>query len=227
MRSPKNFRPINLLSCVGKTMEKLVNRRLISFLEEEHLLDYRQYAFRKGRGTGMYLGSLGETLAEARAESLHIDIAVLDLAKAYNTVWRDGVLKQLYDWGIRGNLGHFVANFLKDRQFKVAIGGTLSDSFSETNGVPQGSVLSVTLFLVAINSIFGCLPKGVRIFVYADDIVVVVSGPTPGRVRIKLQAAVSAIGRWAEQTGFRISPSKCNISHLCGLFTSPLVDQSL
>ncbi|XP_058817364.1 uncharacterized protein LOC131680668 [Topomyia yanbarensis] len=150
------------------------------------------------------------------AEGQHLDIAAIDLAKAYNTVWRNGVLEQLRDWRIQGSLGIYIQQFLTNRRFRVAIGGTFSNFFSEDNGVPQGSVLSVTLFLIAMNSIYRYLPKGIHIFVYADDILLVVTGLHPKRVRRKLQAAVNAIGRWAEQNGFNVSTSKSEITHLCG-----------
>ena len=220
-RRPSDFRPISLLSCVGKTMERMVNRRLITLLEEEGRLDDRQYAFRKGRGAGVYLGCLGEILDEARSNGHHVDIAALDIAKAYNTVWRDRTLRQLRQWGVVGNLEKFVNNFLTDRKFRVAVGGVLSDEFKEENGVPQGSVLSVTLFLVAMNSVFDKLPIGIYIFVYADDIVIVATGPTIARVRIKLQAAVNQIAQWAASVGFKIAAEKCVISHCCQMNHNP------
>ncbi|XP_058448705.1 uncharacterized protein LOC131428678 [Malaya genurostris] len=215
---PSNFRPISLMSCIAKTMERLVNRRLITILENDNLLDNRQFAFRKGLGSGIYLGCLGETLNEALSEGLHADLAILDIAKAYNTIWREGVLCQLLRWGIRGNLGRFIQEFISKRHFNVCIGGTKSRSFSEDNGVPQGSVLSVTWFLISMNSLFASLPKGVYVFVYADDIVLVATGKTAGRTRIKLQAAVNAVGRWAESVGFNISATKCSIAHCCNSF---------
>ncbi|XP_058811092.1 uncharacterized protein LOC131675989 [Topomyia yanbarensis] len=195
-------------------MERLVNRRLVTYLEEGNFLDLWQFAFRKGLGSGIHLGSFAEVVGQALEENKHTDIAILDLAKAYNTVWREGVLRQLHQWGIRGNMGRFVQEFLRNRTFRVCIGGNKSDTFREANGVPQGSVLAVTLFLVSMNTLFDALPKGVFIFLYADDIILVAIGKTKARTRIKLQAAVNAVGRWAEGTGFNIAP-ECAIAHCC------------
>ncbi|XP_058817337.1 uncharacterized protein LOC131680640 [Topomyia yanbarensis] len=217
-RAPSDFRPISLLSCTAKTLERMVNRRLTTWLEDEKLLDPRQFAFRKGFGTGAHLGSLGEVLDRARSEGIHADIAILDIAKAYNTVWREGVLQQLQRWGVQGNLGVFIQNFLTNRRFRVCIGGTLSDEFREANGVPQGSILAVTLFLVRMNSLFTALPGGVYVFVYADDIILVALGKTIPRTRISLQAAVNAVGRWALATGFNIAATKCAITHCCSTY---------
>ncbi|XP_058828321.1 uncharacterized protein LOC131688172 [Topomyia yanbarensis] len=214
-RTPNDFRPISLLPCTGKVMERMVNRRLITLLESEDRLDRRQFAYRKGLGTGVYLGSFREIVGQAVADGMHTDIAVLDLEKAYNTVWRHGVLRQLQQWGIRGNLGQFLQRYLLNRRFRVGIGGSQSDVFCEENGVPQGSVLAVTLFLVSIQSVFAHLPKGIFIFIYADDIILVVVGESRNRNKIKLQAAVNAIGKWASSVGFRISTSKCVTAHCC------------
>ncbi|XP_058826787.1 uncharacterized protein LOC131686810 [Topomyia yanbarensis] len=196
----------------------MVNRRLLTLLEEQDLLDRRQFAFRKGLGTSVHLGCLGEILSDAIANDLHADIAILDLAKAYNTVWREGVLRQLHQWGIRGNLGCFIKQYLSDRSFRVGIGGNQSDLFWEANGVPQGSALAVTLFLVSMNSLFATLPKGIFVFIYADDVILVAIGKTTGRTRLKLQAAVNAVGRWANSVGFSISAPKCAISHCCNSY---------
>ena len=76
-----------------------------------------------------------------------------DLEKAYDTTWRFGILKQLHKMGIRGRMVKFIHSFLSDRFVKVRVGNTLSQPFMQEEGVLQGSVLSVTLFSVAINNI--------------------------------------------------------------------------
>ncbi|XP_055632835.1 uncharacterized protein LOC129773263 [Toxorhynchites rutilus septentrionalis] len=196
-------------------MERMVNRRLMQFLEDGKYLDNRQFAFRQGFGTSGYLGSLSETIWRAVDSGHHIDIGILDIAKAYNSVWREGVLRQLLDWGVKGRLGVFLQDYLANRKFRVGIGGCQSDEFVEVNGVPQGSALAVTLFLVSVNSMFQCLPRDVYAFMYADDIVIVVSGRRVRPVRRKIQTAVNAIGRWAESVGFSIAAEKCSITHCC------------
>ncbi|XP_058816671.1 uncharacterized protein LOC131679945 [Topomyia yanbarensis] len=214
-RTPDDFRPISLLPCFAKTMERMVNRRLVDLLEERKLLDHRQFAFRRGAGTGLHLASFGEVVRQSVNDGLHADIAILDVAKAYNTVWRHGVLQQLANWGITGQMGRFLSDYLSDRTFRVGIGGAQSNAFPEANGVPQGSVLAVTLFLVAMNSLFANLPAGIYVFVYADDIVLVSIGRTIGRTRRKLQAAISAVSRWAVSVGFNMAPAKSVITHCC------------
>ena len=87
-------------------------------------------------------------------------------------------------------------NFLSDRTFRVRVGGYLSQEQPLENGVPQGSVLSVTLFLIAMQPIFRVVPIGVDILLYADDILLVTRRKKEVGVHRKLQAAVTAVTKW-------------------------------
>ncbi|XP_058840352.1 uncharacterized protein LOC131695832 [Topomyia yanbarensis] len=142
-RTPDDFGRISLLYCFAKTIERMVNRQLIELQEEQKLLDPRHYAFRRGAGTGAYLTSFGD---QSVTYDLNADIAILDVAKAYNTVWRHGVVQQLANCGITGHMDRFLHDYLSNRAFRVGIGGAQSVAYPEANGVPQGSVLAVTLF---------------------------------------------------------------------------------
>lgn len=104
---------------------------------------------------------------------------------------------------------------MTNRTFQVIIGNHRSKTVSEETGVPQGSVIAVTLFLVAMDGVFSVLPKGIFIFVYADDILLVSTGKYPKVVLKKLQAAVNAVVKWTDMTGFDISPEKCVRMHIC------------
>jgi hypothetical protein len=141
------FRPISLTSCLAKVFERIINRRLITELECNGRLDKRQHAFRAGRGIDTYFAELDQSLPSIDEHCL---IASLDLSKAYDTTWRHGILSTLSSWRIRGRMMNILQSFLSNRTFQVSIGGKTSREFQLENGVPQGSVLSVTLFLIAI-----------------------------------------------------------------------------
>ena len=80
-----------------------------------------------------------------------------DLEKAYDTTWKHGILLDLYKTGLRGRLPMSICDFLYDRNFKVRFGNIYSDPYPQEAGVPQGSILSVTLFSLKINGIVSCL----------------------------------------------------------------------
>ena len=75
-------------------------------------------------------------------------------------------MKDLYDAGLRGHLPLLIQNFLSDRSFRVRVGNTYSNVYSQEMFVPQGSILSVTLFSIKINSIVKRLPFGMQCSLY-------------------------------------------------------------
>ena len=81
-------------------------------------------------------------------------------------------MKDLFDAGLRGRLPLFIQGFLQNRQFQVRLGSHMSDSFDQEMGVPQGSILSVILFALKINSIVKNLSPGVECSLYVDDFVI-------------------------------------------------------
>lgn len=212
---PANLRPITLVSCVGKTLERMVNRRLIQLLEDLGVFGSRQHGFRSGHGVETYLADLEEELEAAIQKGQHTELVLLDLAKAYDTAWRAPIVTSLAKWGIGGNMGRYIENFLNDRTFRVVIGNTLSTTQTLENGVPQGTVIAVTAFLIRMTEVEAFVPAGVEIKLYADDILLSATGCKAGVVRDKLQKAVEAVEAWAILYGFRLSAPKSELLHIC------------
>ena len=150
-------------------MERRINRRLVWSVESHNLLTNVQCRFRSRRSTVDHLGRFETFCREAFIHNQHLVSVFFDLEKAYDTTWKYGIMKDLHGFGLRGHLPIFIAHFLKDMSFKVRVGSTFSDSHLQEMGVPQGSILSVTLFSVKINSITQCLKPGVDCSLYVDD----------------------------------------------------------
>lgn len=113
--------------------------------------------------------------------TLHVDMVSLDSVKAFSRIWTPLVLRELPECGSIGNMFAFVNKNGSGRTVQVLLGSNASDEFLEETDAPQVSVLAVTLFLVAMDGVFGVLFANVYLFVYADAILFVLVGGTPGR----------------------------------------------
>lgn len=212
-----NSRPIALENCDEKLMEKVVNNRLVWYLEEHNLISPNQSGFRKGKSTMHNLTIFENDIRESFKNNRHLDAVFFDLRKAYDKLWRYSILKQLSLWNIGGKVFNFIKDFLYNRTFRVLVGNVESDEFPLENGVPQGSVLSVTLFLIGINGMADIIAahKNVKFLMYADDILIYRSGTNSTGNQTALQKCINGINKHAKANGFQFSVEKTKGIHFC------------
>jgi ribonuclease HI len=206
--SVDSYRPISLTSCLGKVLEKMVNRRLVFILEKGRLLPEQQFGFRKGKSTADVLNILQSKISESFLKKEHLALVSLDLSKAYDTCWRYGIIRWLKEHQIDGRLLQYIVGFLQNRSMKTMVGSQESEEVVLENGVPQGAVLSVTLFLIAISDICKSKQPNVEMIGYADDWYVFTSQKHIKDAEPIIQRALDNIERWTQKTGFRISVEK-------------------
>ena len=163
----KNYRPVSLLSVVSKVFEELVNNRIVDHLEKCGLFSDFQYGFRSSRSTTDLLTVVSDRIARALNRSGATQAAALDISKAFDRVWHAGLLHKLKSYGISGQIFGLISSFLSNRRLRVVLDGKSSQEYPINAGVPQGSILGPTLFLLYIND----LPDDVicNIAIYADD----------------------------------------------------------
>ena len=153
---------------VSKVFEKLVNNRIVDHLEKCGLFSDFQYGFRSSRSTADLLTVVSDRIARAFNRSGATRAVALDISKAFDRVWHAGLLlHKLKSYGILDQIFGLISSFLSNRRLRVVLDGKSSQEYPVNAGVPQGSILGPTLFLLYIND----LPDDVicNIAIYADD----------------------------------------------------------
>jgi hypothetical protein len=217
---PSSFRPISLTCNMCKVLERMVKRRLLWRLESNNLLSKAQNGFRKHRSTLDNIVNLESTIRKAFAQNHKVLCVFFYLEKAFDMTWRHSILKSLNKWGIQGHMFYFIRNFLTDRGFRVQANGVLSKQRELQNGCPQGSVLSPSLILIALNDIGQHISYPLCHVIYADDLIIYTTGKHIDLLEREVQNGIDRLESWSYQTGYRFSNDKTK----CILFSKRRVN---
>jgi hypothetical protein len=162
-----NYRPIALLSCVGKVQERVVYIHLYRYLKINKLLTWKNSGFKELDSAMNQLLFITDKIHKALEEGREICLVFLDVSKAFDRVWHAGLLHKLRCLGIEDKLFEWLCDYLDNRKIRAVVNGQNSDWADTTAGVPQGSILGPLLFLVFINDITLNIESDIHLF--ADD----------------------------------------------------------
>ena len=204
-----SYRPISLLSCTSKLMERMIASRLDWILESHNLISSTQCGFRKQRSTYDQLTLIDHEIKMSLQNNGICIAAFIDLTGAFDRVWNVAVLQKMINMGFSGRIIGWLYSYLHGRSFEVFLEGEYSSSRQITSGVPQGGVLSPLLFNILISDI----PKieGIQYSEFADDIAIYCSGNEYDVVISKIEMALDKINNWLLRWGqqININKSKC------------------
>ncbi|BHF84356.1 hypothetical protein SprV_0902750700 [Sparganum proliferum] len=148
--SANNYPSVSLTSICCKVVEQISKRELMRLLEQHHLRSDAQHRFRRGRSCLTNLLYRLEQWARAIASVNVVHVAYIDFRKAFDSAPHQRLLYKLSRMGFRSKLLEWIENFLIGRSQTVRLGGQQSAEVTVTSGVPQGSFLGLTLFLIYI-----------------------------------------------------------------------------
>lgn len=200
-----SYRPISVLPMMSKVLEKLFIKRLFPILEQKDLIPKHQFGFRKQHGTVEQIHRLVETIQSTFESKKYCTGAFLDISQAFDKVWHTGLLYKLKK-SLPLNYFLFIKSYLQDRLFYVKEEDDLTDLHEIQAGVPQGSVLGPTLYLLYTND----LPQteNVLIGTFADDTALLAVDNNPQKASELLQKSISNISSWLQHWRIKANEQK-------------------
>ncbi|MCG8077783.1 MAG: reverse transcriptase family protein, partial [Candidatus Thiodiazotropha taylori] len=194
---PSNYRPISLLSSVGKVMERCVHKHLYNYVITHQILTPLQSGFVQGDSTTYQLLHTYHKICEAVDGGKEVRAVFCDISKAFDRVWHKGLLHKLQGIGCSGNTLRWFSSYLSNRKHRVVLNGQSSDWAPVQAGVPQGSILGPLLFLLYINDIVNEIGCNIRLF--ADDTSLYIIVDCPLQAATLLNNDLSTISEWADK----------------------------
>ena len=209
----KNYRPISLTSVPCRIMETIINKNLLRFLSNEKLISTQQYGFLPKKSTTTQLLRCVEHWASSINQSKCLDLVYLDLAKAFDSVSHTKLLHKLRAYGIGSHLLGWIEQYLLNRVQCVKLGSAVSKFCEVKSGVPQGSVLGPTLFLIFVNDLPEKITQGSNVFMYADDTKLFNTFNRDNQT-LTLQNDLDSVSAWMEEWQLKLNADKCKIVHI-------------
>ena len=205
-----NYRPIALLSNIDKIFEKLVHKRMTSFLDKHEIISNHQFGFRKKHSTSLSLITLTEKIRKDLDEGKFSCGVFIDLQKAFDTVDHNILLRKLEHYGIRGITNKWFESYLSNRKQYVYYSETKSNISTVEHGVPQGSVLGPLLFTLYINDInnallFSCAS------LFADDTSILFSDFSLKRIEKCINIDLKRLFKWLCANKISLNVSKTEV----------------
>ena len=205
---PANYRPVSLTCISCKLLEHILCTHIRSHLDRHNILTPCNHGFRSRHSCETQLLLTTHDIINRRETSKQVDVAILDLSKAFDTVPHKRLLNKLTLYGINGNIHRWISSFLTHRRQQVVIDGAQSSEEPVLSGVPQGTVLGPLLFLLHLNDLPSVLDPGTVCRLFADDCLLYRNIRSIAD-QLQLQQDLLNLEKWAANWGMKFNAKKC------------------
>ncbi len=204
-----NYRPVSILPCFSKILERLIFNRVSSFIDKHNILNNKQFGFRPGYSTEMAIIDLMDKIHMASNIKKTTLAIYLDLSKAFDTINHDILLHKLEFYGFRGIVLDWFNSYLKERSQFVYYNNCKSCVKNISCGVPQGSILGPLLFLLYINDIANTSPI-LDFILFADDTTILYSHNDLANNINAVNTELKKVTNWFKSNKLSINTDKTN-----------------
>ena len=166
----ENYRPITLTSNFLELFEKPINKRLLKHLNDHNTIPIQQAAYRRKCSTTHQLHRLLTYVHAAKANEEQTIAVLLDIKGAFDSVWHKGLIHKAINAKLPPYLVRLIHSYLSHRTIRIQVGKCVSTPVELTNGIPQGGVLSTTLYVLYTADLPSIIDNDVKIALYADDV---------------------------------------------------------
>lgn len=211
--NPNSYRPISLLPNLGKVFERIINDKIMAVCQTKSLIPENQYGFRRSHTTTHAINKLSSDINWALNDGMCTGACLIDLEKAFDTVWLNGLITKLYKKEFSLPLIKLIHSMIFGRSFVTSFGNVeSSQTFYLTDGLQQGTINSPVLFNIYTSDIlqlFGPTNTNCQLLAFADDLIAYTSSSSPKHAQSTLQNCINKIFSYYKAWKLKVNADKC------------------